>query len=1019
MKRNLIKILAFLLALIFNVRPIFAQGVEENAEVRNYLNNMFSTLDKAKVPNGLLRDFAFDLTDLDKFTGSDLNDKNYVDKEIYSYLLRTIRSAAVGTKPFGDVSQILATQYSTGSNSIVSLGGMAFQYSFIKENAISDQLINYSNGKVSDKTVNGVWRNPYGTKYVIGFAPQDSIFKTSSVTFKLNSTTWFSNLSYNKIEIDYGTGYKVITVGGSVAASFSSGGRKEIKIRLTLTNGQQLVSHTSIQVNSAMAMRTFSDPDLTTPRQSFTGAAYQGVSTTARVFVKTRNGAIRDPFIIVEGFDPILGNPYGFQTMKKFYEDLEYHSFGQRIINDYDIIYVDWANSEQYIQANANTLKQVIQWVNSQKQLSGSTSGNVVMGSSMGGLVARYALKTMENQAQPHQTSIYVSHDSPHLGANIPVGSLYALHGIGSFLENKLNLGNVYSMTTGTPLEYMLKQIHSPAARQMLVNYVDFGGNINNTDHNLWQQELNTLGFPQGDPSKPFRMIALANGSYAPEIVPSSYLTANATASTDLLDVANILTGGISAVLVGAFFNDFWAGALSLVPGKSTIKGTLEVFPGSATGAKVTNLNFKFIKKFLWTVPVTRTNFSYEKFMPGGLTYDIFPSSQYKTSLDIGTEGPFVPKVPILGRYSYDVSTSESIPFVPTSSALAAGGGTAPLTAALFTTRPTSANTPFGGNVLIRDAKSGDHIDLVPKEAEWLYAQLKMGISGPKLGKTGSQYSIINPIGGAVTWSTSNPSIATISSSGALTVTGRGVIDVTAQIGNATISSRVAVGVPRFVLANVKRDPGFYIIKANCIDTEAGYADFILNSRDIIIYQWGVKTENENIRWMDSESAEIKLSTTEDSENTTIYLKVKDVHGNVSTPIFVRITGYDIYDLGYRTFILNKNGKLFDDTGYELYYENTGMPLIFRSTSYDDFSNAEWSPLAGTMINEEKTQWVVPWYTNFYIKDIITPAEIERIKTSFVNNQIAVYSFFLLNYDGQIIQKTPVSVIYKENYPNP
>ncbi len=75
-----------MLALIFNVHPIFAQGVEENPEVRNYLNNMFSTLDKSKVPNGLLKDYAFDLTDLDKFTGADLNDKNYVDKEIYSYL---------------------------------------------------------------------------------------------------------------------------------------------------------------------------------------------------------------------------------------------------------------------------------------------------------------------------------------------------------------------------------------------------------------------------------------------------------------------------------------------------------------------------------------------------------------------------------------------------------------------------------------------------------------------------------------------------------------------------------------------------------------------------------------------------------------------------------------------------------------------------------------------------------------------------------------------------------------------
>lgn len=71
------------------------------------------------------------------------------------------------------------------------------------------------------------------------------------------------------------------------------------------------------------------------------------------------------------------------------------------------------------------------------------------------------------------------------------------------------------------------------------------------------------------------------------------------------------------------------------------------------------------------------------------------------------------------------------------------------------------------------------------------------------------------------------------------------------------------------------------------------------------------------------------------------------------------------------------------------------------------------------MINEEQTQWVVPWYTNFYIKDIIIPAEIERIKSGFSNNQVAVYTFFMLNFDGRIIQKTPLTVIYKQNYPNP
>jgi len=325
-----------------------------------------------------------------------------------------------------------------------------------------------------------------------------------------------------------------------------------------------------------------------------------------------------------------------------------------------------------------------------------------------------------------------------------------------------------------------------------------------------------------------------------------------------------------------------------------------------------------------------------------------------------------------LGRYSYSISTAESIPFVPTSSALAVGNGTTALTAAMFTSKPTSANTPFGANILTRESQSGYHIALIGKETEWLYAQLNMGVNGSKLGKTGSQYTVINNLGGSVSWTTSNPSIATIDQAGVLTVTGKGVIDITAQTSNGAVSTRVAVGAPRFVLADVTRDPGFYTIKAQCIDTEPGYADFIFGNRDMVIYQWGIKTGNSSIEWMDSESPEIKLSTTEDDENTTIYLKVRDANGNISSPIFVRIIGYDIYDIGFKSFILNKNGKLFTDSGYELYYENTALPLIFRSTSYNDFSNAKWSPLAGTMLNEEQTQWVVPWYTNFYISDLST-----------------------------------------------
>ena len=44
----------------------------------------------------------------------------------------------------------------------------------------------------------------------------------------------------------------------------------------------------------------------------------------------------------------------------------------------------------------------------------------------MGGLIARYALKDMENKGLNHQTRMYVSHDTPQLGANTPLSVQYS-----------------------------------------------------------------------------------------------------------------------------------------------------------------------------------------------------------------------------------------------------------------------------------------------------------------------------------------------------------------------------------------------------------------------------------------------------------------------------------------------------------------------------------------------------------------------------------------------------------------
>lgn len=1033
--KRLILMPGFLLLyfLFFGIQYSYGQAVEENQEVRSYLDNMFETLDKSKIPHGLLRDYAFELVDMDRFDGSGLNATNSVDRQTYEMLLRTIRSSAVTTaKPFEDVGNILVKQYNAGSSSTLILSAMTYQYSVIKASALTDNLIQYKNKKVSDNYKNGIWQNPYETRYVIGFCGQDSIFTTSSITFKLDASSWFSNLSYTKIEINTGSGYKSIEVGGSITENYATDGIKDIKLRITLTTGKQLLSHTSIETLGHAATRsTYEDDFLYTPKRTITGEPYKGLSTSAEVFVayapSNNTGRIKKPFIVVEGFDPRFNKKAtfdekqkdrGVSTMATFYKNLKKDQFFcYDLFNNYDIVYVDWVDSEEFIQANANTLKKVIQWVNGQKNDLNSSTPNVIMGQSMGGIIARYALRSMENEGLKHGVSLYISDDAPHLGANIPLGALYELYGICSFLENKKVIGsflNKYA-DSGTLLSGIEKIAHSHAAKQMLVNYVDYSGNLNNTEHNLWQEELAELGFPRGDNGN-IRMLGIANGSYFANTVPTSYLKVDFSASSDLIGLVPFYSW-LSSPLVGWGLNDLWAGLLNLVPGKTTIRGLFEINPGISFGAKIAEVTLKYIKKYLWLVNVSRTVFSYQANMNNSLLYDTYPSSYYNLepyrSSIVGENGG---GIPIVGKYNYSASMWNSIPFVPTSSALCVGYGKQNLTSNMFFTAPDISNTPFGANIYRYKNLSSEHIELENVVWEWINTQLDFGIIGPKQGVNGSKYSVQNPNAYTIQWSTDSPNIATIDQNGVLHVVGNGIIHITAKGGTSIESSmEVMVGTPKFVLEDAVRKPGFYEIKSKCINTQ--YADFLSKYSNVLSYKWGVKTNDQPLVWLVSESPELRVSTLEDNDNTTVYLKIIDEEGNESDPLFIRISGQDIYDLGYKTLVFNKDGNLYTDKGLELFYDYVTMPLNYRDETYDEFSNAEWSPVSAIVINDENTSRGIPWKRKGYIRDIIPASEKERILLS-TDGKIMIFKLMLLNFDGEIVQQTPFTVMYKTNYPN-
>ena len=164
--------------------------------------------------------------------------------------------------------------------------------------------------------------------------------------------------------------------------------------------------------------------------------AFNGVFGTAMLQIDDAgdDGLITKPLIVAEGFESgLIGveNEFGENNLERFSRSIQLSTSSdlQNLLNggtiadtgdqDYDIIYVNWDSPRAHLQLNAYVLEEVISWVNREKEP--GAEQNVVLGQSMGGLIARYALTEMEDAHDlDHDTRLYISHDAPHQGLIFP-----------------------------------------------------------------------------------------------------------------------------------------------------------------------------------------------------------------------------------------------------------------------------------------------------------------------------------------------------------------------------------------------------------------------------------------------------------------------------------------------------------------------------------------------------------------------------------------------------------------------
>ncbi len=262
-----------------------------------------------------------------------------------------------------------------------------------------------------------------------------------------------------------------------------------------------------------------------------------------QIYYDNINGVLDKPLVILDGFDP--NDSSGPSDIYNYY--LSYGEPSVNILEDLrnsgvDIVVLNFPTytresdgaeihgGADYIERNAYVLIEMLETVNA--QMTGSQE-LVVVGPSMGGLISRYALAYMEQNAMDHNTGLWLSFDSPHRGANIPISLQYLVNYMAEVGEDE-NL-----------VEMRERELNSPAAKQMLLDHYSShiaADSEYEQDYAIqfptpaavfrsnFETALSAVGFPNNP-----RNISLVNGAFNGTMVESPGATV-IDASLDLGD---------------------------------------------------------------------------------------------------------------------------------------------------------------------------------------------------------------------------------------------------------------------------------------------------------------------------------------------------------------------------------------------------------------------------------------------------------------------------------------------------
>lgn len=331
-----------------------------------------------------------------------------------------------------------------------------------------------------------------------------------------------------EVDFDDGQGFRPWPNAAMVQVNYTSYGEKTITLRTPNTGvGSDTLPYLVTKSGIKITELKQGEPDerISLPNQfaDVCPLSYADYGIGKGVgFVKYRKNAgsnpkLHKPVIIVEGLEtantrtPVLdnGDYYGFGDLnwRAFSSGdfgtvapqlSEFPYFMDSLRNaGYDVIVLDLLTNRAPIQQNGNLLINLIQYVNNQLDTSQSDEEIVLIGASMGGLIARWGTRKMEMEGCCHNIRLFTTFSTPHQGANIPIGLQEFLYAMGhgqNILGNGDNAKKLYD-----------NALNSPVARQMLVYHRE---NSASAERAAFVAQLDSMGFPED-----CRLAALTNGS--------------------------------------------------------------------------------------------------------------------------------------------------------------------------------------------------------------------------------------------------------------------------------------------------------------------------------------------------------------------------------------------------------------------------------------------------------------------------------------------------------------------------